>query len=166
MKKCTKCKKKKSVKEFDQQSHTKDGRRSSCKKCNAKKFKVICPDCGNECLKSFYTVKRRPRCNDCGKKVSARLNSKRMTQSTGDKNPNWKGGISKDNMSYRKRQIERFPEKEYARRQVKLALLRGDLVKKPCNKCGESKDVHAHHENYKKPLKVIWLCRKHHKERS
>lgn len=35
------------------------------------------------------------------------------------------------------------------------------LVKEPCKVCG-AKFVHAHHEDYSKPLDVIWLCPRHH----
>lgn len=34
----------------------------------------------------------------------------------------------------------------------------------PCEVCGDPKSD-AHHEDYSKPLEVIWLCRKHHAER-
>lgn len=37
------------------------------------------------------------------------------------------------------------------------------IFKMPCEKCG-AKKVHAHHCDYAKPLEVIWLCPKHHKE--
>lgn len=33
----------------------------------------------------------------------------------------------------------------------------------PCVKCGAK--AHGHHENYDKPLDVIWLCPQHHKDR-
>ncbi len=52
-------------------------------------------------------------------------------------------------------------EKQKAKQKVKIALKRGILKKSSCQNCGE-KDVIAHHEDYNKPLKVIWLCRKHH----
>ena len=35
---------------------------------------------------------------------------------------------------------------------------RGLLKKQPCEDCG-SKDTQMHHDDYSKPLKVIWLCR-------
>jgi hypothetical protein len=36
------------------------------------------------------------------------------------------------------------------------------LPKKPCKICGNSDSV-KHHPDYNKPLKVIYLCQKHHK---
>lgn len=39
----------------------------------------------------------------------------------------------------------------------------GILNKFPCRVCGNKK-VDAHHPDYTKPYKVIWLCKKHHFE--
>ena len=39
----------------------------------------------------------------------------------------------------------------------------GKLIKQPCEICGANY-VHAHHCDYNKPLDVLWLCPKHHKE--
>lgn len=47
-----------------------------------------------------------------------------------------------------------------AREAVRL----GKLVKKPCEKCGDVKSF-GHHEDYNKPLEVIWLCQRHHTDR-
>ena len=46
---------------------------------------------------------------------------------------------------------------------VNLAILRGDLVRQPCEVCGKSKG-HAHHDDYSQPLKVRWLCPAHHRQ--
>lgn len=43
---------------------------------------------------------------------------------------------------------------------VYAAVRAGKLLKAPCKKCGAIK-VEAYHKDYTKPLKVIWLCRKH-----
>ena len=53
------------------------------------------------------------------------------------------------------------PEKHTAHVQVMTAIRSGKLIKKPCEKCGNKK-VHAHHDDYSKPLQVIWLCPKCH----
>jgi len=40
----------------------------------------------------------------------------------------------------------------------------GRLPKQPCKVCGEVK-TQAHHEDYSKPLEVVWLCAACHKKR-
>jgi len=47
---------------------------------------------------------------------------------------------------------------------VTRAVRSGDLVRQPCVKCGCEKSV-AHHEDYDKPLGVMWLCQPCHKQR-
>lgn len=51
------------------------------------------------------------------------------------------------------------PEQYAAWLAVGNAILRGDLVRQPCETraCGRKAD--AHHEDYSKPLEVRWLCR-------
>ena len=62
----------------------------------------------------------------------------------------------------RKKKID--PEKEKARYLVHKAVKKGVLVKKPCIVCNEKK-TEGHHEDYSKPLDVVWLCATHHNER-
>ena len=47
---------------------------------------------------------------------------------------------------------------------VARAIKAGSLVRSPCIRCGESKSL-AHHEDYDKPLDVMWLCQPCHKQR-
>jgi hypothetical protein len=35
------------------------------------------------------------------------------------------------------------------------------LVKQPCSICGGTKSE-SHHDDYAKPLEVLWFCRRHH----
>lgn len=55
----------------------------------------------------------------------------------------------------------RAPEKLAAQRAVSTARANGTLIPQPCRVCGAEK-VDAHHEDYSKPLEVMWLCRTHH----
>jgi hypothetical protein len=50
--------------------------------------------------------------------------------------------------------------KNDARTAVTRALVNGTMVRQKCKICDEPGQVH--HEDYSKPLEVIWLCRKHH----
>ena len=47
---------------------------------------------------------------------------------------------------------------------VAKAVKDGSLLRQPCEVCGASKKVHAHHDDYGKPLAVRWLCPSHHHE--
>ena len=47
---------------------------------------------------------------------------------------------------------------------VSRAIKAGSLVRSPCVRCGEQKSL-AHHEDYDKPLDVMWLCQPCHKQR-
>jgi len=81
----------------------------------------------------------------------------------GKNNPNWKGGIAKNNYYYKKLQIERYPERVHARNLLDKAVRQGKITRLPCEVCGNPK-TEAHHENYSKPFDVQWLCKKHHNE--
>lgn len=52
-------------------------------------------------------------------------------------------------------------KKRGARLLANLAEDYGFLIKRPCEKCGAPSD-HKHHEDYDRPLDVVWLCRKCH----
>lgn len=54
-------------------------------------------------------------------------------------------------------QRERLKHK--ARCLVWVAIQKGELKRGPCRACGATEDIHAHHEDYTKPLEVDWLCR-------
>lgn len=47
---------------------------------------------------------------------------------------------------------------------VARAIKKGELVPQNCERCGDEKTV-AHHEDYDKPLDVVWLCQPCHKQR-
>ena len=53
--------------------------------------------------------------------------------------------------------------KSQARGKVMNALKYGRMIKQNCVVCNDPAE--AHHEDYSKPLKVIWYCDKHHKAR-
>lgn len=61
-----------------------------------------------------------------------------------------------------KRWFKKNKEKQYTHKNVYRATKSGVLKKAPCSICGSNKWVDGHHEDYSKPLEVVWLCRKCH----
>ncbi len=62
-----------------------------------------------------------------------------------------------------RRQYQQHKEKVMARQAVNYAIRKGMLTKPYiCEHCKEVKKLDGHHEDYKKPLLVNWLCRKCH----
>lgn len=56
----------------------------------------------------------------------------------------------------------RNPEKRAAHHALGYALHCGRITKGSCEMCGVTQGVHAHHDDYSKPLEVRWLCARHH----
>lgn len=56
------------------------------------------------------------------------------------------------------------PLKYRARYLTSNAIRDGRLLRRPCAKCGSVENIEAHHEDYTKPLEVVWLCKQHHQE--
>jgi hypothetical protein len=54
---------------------------------------------------------------------------------------------------------ESFPEKTRARYDTRNAVRTGKLLRPNiCSKCPSTAEIEAHHEDYSKPLEIIWLC--------
>lgn len=67
------------------------------------------------------------------------------------------------------KEVAKAWRKEDARRvrahsAVARAIRKGSLIRCPCERCENPKSV-AHHEDYDKPLEVMWLCDPCHKQR-
>src|SRR3989304_9240531 len=89
-----------------------------------------------------------------------------MRDQSGERNPNWKGGITGTREQRRINKAlyrSRHREKNLAHKAVQTAVARGLLKRGPCEICG-SLDATAHHDDYKQPLLVRWLCKKHHED--
>ena len=54
-------------------------------------------------------------------------------------------------------------QKYRAHRLVNKLIREGFIKKMPCEKCGDI-NSHGHHPDYSKPIKVVWLCPRHHAE--
>lgn len=133
-----------------------------------------CPKCKEtKPVSMFWKNKTRPdgMCGQCKTCVTAYNQSENHKAATHKhrKSPKGQSSREKYRKSDRGRKADtayrlRIPEKTSARHAVGNALAAGKLIKKPCEICGTTKDVHAHHDDYARPLEVRWLCRKHHDE--
>lgn len=72
---------------------------------------------------------------------------------------------NRQTLEYRRRYIREQPHKYKAHYVVTNAVRNGTLDKAPCVICGATHRVHGHHDNYGRPLDVVWLCPAHHAER-
>lgn len=97
----------------------------------------------------------RSRVSDYSQTEKGRLTEQRRNQKDGRR-------------EYRKQKLieyrNKFRQRSLAHSKVQYALRAGKLIKKPCGVCGSEKSE-AHHEDYDKPLDVMWLCRIHHRQR-
>lgn len=84
-------------------------------------------------------------------------NRERLRQMHRD-NPGW-------NTAGNKAWIEKNRDKYRAHKAVAAAIKIGRLTRQPCERCGATELVHAHHDDYSKRLAVLWLCPTHHRER-
>ena len=60
---------------------------------------------------------------------------------------------------------ETHPERRAAHIMVGNAIKAGTLKPTPCERCSFPFGIHAHHEDYAKPLEVNWLCVRCHGKR-
>lgn len=58
--------------------------------------------------------------------------------------------------------IKKYPGKQRSRIKFRSAVIQGKIKYEPCKVCGETKNIQAHHTDYRKPYNVIFLCRQHH----
>ena len=75
-----------------------------------------------------------------------------------------KHGPRRSSYSYTRGWRARNPEQARANDLVAKHLKRGSLVAGPCARCGKAGKVQAHHEDYSRPLDIVWLCYECHLE--
>lgn len=98
--------------------------------------------------------------NDAAKHRSENLEKIRAYDKIRAKNPERAKTASKISAEWRKADSRRMR----AHNAVTRAIKKGSLVRHSCERCGEKKS-YAHHEDYDKPLEVMWLCQPCHKQR-
>ncbi|WP_146129287.1 hypothetical protein [Burkholderia gladioli] len=125
----------------------------------------VCSACGHQYFVTESMVRNRyyP-CSKCASKKAVEYARKNR-----EKKRAWNNAYSARNSAKRADRTAAWranhPQKRLAHQAVQSAVRNGSLIKLPCAVCGQIEKVHAHHDDYSKPLDVIWLCHKHHMER-
>ena len=102
-------------------------------------------------------------CKSCVKKKAAEFyqkNREKLIKQVISYKKTEKGKESRKNANRKWRRQN--PQKANAHVKVKKAIDKGKIIRQPCCICG--KYAEAHHEDYSKPLEVVWLCKRHHLE--
>jgi len=71
---------------------------------------------------------------------------------------------SRQTPEYQRDYRNRYPNKCKAHQKINNEVRNGNLFPMPCEVCFSTHDLHAHHDDYLKPLNIRWLCSKHHSQ--
>jgi hypothetical protein len=141
---CKICGVTKPISEFYKHSMTADGLYPSCKKCHCER----CKKNRDKDIRAYRKKHRERKRTEKGKAIDRKAYEKAIASGKrASNNKNWK---------------LQNPEKYKAYLEIKKAIYHGKVKRQGCVLCGEK--AQAHHEDYSKPLEVIWLCQKHHAE--
>lgn len=144
MKLCNTCGNERESSQFHRRSASSDGLASKCKDCQS------AYDKGRASLP--HRVKQR---GAYAKTERGAIKAREAKERWAKKN---KARIYASTKRYR----EENPNKYRAHAKVAYEVSRGNLTRQPCEVCGCTESIHAHHDDYSKPLNVRWLCSKHH----
>ena len=134
-------------------------RSKKCFKCKAVKQ-----------LEDFYKHPQMPdgrvnKCKECNKKdvtANREKNMERIREYDRERGKNKERMLA--NVETTRAWRAEDKRRTVAHNAVARAIRSGALERIPCIRCGEAKSL-AHHEDYDKPLGVIWLCQPCHKQR-
>ncbi len=194
MKKCRKCDQEKELNQFHKWARGKDGLCHYCKECISKDRKDNLEKNGLQirqrrkelreknpesikisAKKSYekhkekilekahkYVEKNRQLIN-IKQRIYYKKNRKIINAKENAKLATEKGKKHSRDYYYKTQEIFRI--KRNARNKLRYAVRLGKIMKAEfCEKCLEKRKLHGHHEDYSKPLEVIWVCNYCHKE--
>ena len=125
----------------------------------------ICKRCGTEKLHDeFY--KSDSSCKECRKFLVRKYRDENCEKVKAYDRERGKLQHRKERCIVNTRKRRKDPDGYMtAHNAVARALRKGFIERKPCCMCGTTEKIHAHHDDYFKPLEVMWLCVTHHKAR-
>jgi hypothetical protein len=125
---------------------------------------LVCRKCKQPKTPNDFYEGVKSRCKECHKTAVAA----RYRETGGRVEYEKEREKSPERKEFKKRALQdhraKNPLKYKARTAVGNAVRDGRLIKGPCEVCGTTKRVQAHHHDYSKPLDVRWLCFQHHRE--
>lgn len=71
---------------------------------------------------------------------------------------------NRQSKQYKDQYKKKYPNKYKAHTMVNNAIRDKRLFKEPCEVCNCTEKIHAHHDDYAKPLNIRWLCAEHHRQ--
>jgi hypothetical protein len=145
-KKCIACNKVKDIDQYYVHKAMTDGHLNKCKECVKTSVKKRYYEKHDEILK--YEKSRAS--------LPHRVAARKVYAAT-------KRGKDVARAAHQKQRIKN-PERIDARTKLNNAIRDGKVIKPSKCGCGKTGNLEAHHDDYKKPLKVKWLCVSCHKE--
>lgn len=162
-KECFKCLRVLPLDDFYKHPQMADGRLNKCKECTKKDTKA-----NREARKEYYDEYDRQRNQIPERRDYIARNYRRLKAEDPERFKEYRRRYEQASTEKRKETLREYrqknPLKTNARQAVRRAVLRGKLMRQPCQVCGATDKVQAHHHDYSKPLDVEWLCPKHHGE--
>lgn len=135
MKTCFKCQEEKPLSDFYKHPQMADGYLNKCKECAKKDSRLRFTE---KLMEPEWVIKERKRQRE--KEEKRRV------------------------LGLVKKPDSRKPKKNKANEIMGNAVSAGRLTRMPCQVCGNQRSQ-GHHEDYSKPLDVVWLCTRHHADR-
>lgn len=150
---CNKCKVAKPLSAFAKAAKERDGLQYSCRECAAIYSRRYVRSERGRAVKTSWR-ERNP------EKAQAYFDSPRWAEvrAAYSKTEGYRETVKRARAKTRANGVRR------AYWTVQEALRAGRLAKQPCARCGADR-AQAHHEDYSRPLDVVWLCVKHHAQR-
>ena len=174
-KKCRICKETKEISEFHKDKSNKSGFRNECKLCAKERSKIAHQ---KRMMDKEWVQKKRDKYKEYyNKKKQDKewVERERKRQRDQLKKENSKETRRKYRHSAKGREVHKTSKKNAlmtiegkiknrAQQKAWRYARKGLIKKEPCESCGSKNNIHAHHDDYSKPLEVKWFCHKCHME--
>lgn len=160
MKRCAKCRQAKPETGFNRHSGRPDGLQSYCRACSheAERARRISDPEGSRARGRTRRLRRRSKCIE-----ESRVWRQENTEAVREYDARYHQEHAEECRARSRRYDSQYPARAIARRRTRTARKNGGLIRPGiCTACRESCRPDAHHEDYSKPLDVLWLCHRCH----